>query len=1441
MRLAILKQPRFYLPASLVLILVVVSAVVFHPAFQKKMLLDHAGPLVDSLEIGYIHFTPWSLDLKNVSLGYQGGHFSVGEGTLRYCLSSLLLMNLNIKTLALKDVSIDLEHFNPPEAVEKESGGPFPGVLASLKHGLGYTLQEVVIDAAVHLPDKRMFTARISGGGIKPQASGAITVALRFDTGNKDDHIKVDGSLDLDQLTRGRFASVETALAIRASLETLPETERVNLDLTITPSPAETGQEESPPAVEDDGKPRYTPESLHFALRLPDGKGGIRSALDLEGVYDGNTGGIEGDYRVTANERLVQPYVKDVIPPSAEVLTGEYRFDSTTLSGDMTVTSDLLVKEIREVKADNSLPDMLKLRNNFRVSLLPGMQLRVETLDTAVSDNADNKPLSARLPGDLHIPMDDFAAFLRQENTLLEFELPGVPLVWFNILLPDYQITDGVLKAAFEVTTDASGAVHIKPVKPLKVDGLTVRQQDKALIEGLNMSVLPSVNYSGDALGVSLKKLEVEAGGGELATAHLDAAIPLSGGGDISAQAGADLDLHRLLDVLAIKPKGRTTLPRHLALETRAALRQKPGLLVVNTLDAGLSLENNTSLVKLNLLQPLLIETTPAGRKLGNAAGKLATLTLGDIDLNWFSAFVPDAALKGRLSRADLTLTTDEEGAATLTAVKSVALRHVTVATREGPLLDDLGISLRPVVRIAPAGTRIDYTNLGVTSRRIRLVSGSGRITLPASADNPLVTDGHLSIDVQALARQPLIARALQAGIDAPVRLEADYSLSRDDAAIDIDRLSAGLFYTGPEPRISLRADSKLRVRTRLGGRQSELARTTGKVTLTLAQLTPEPFANILKANGLAFATATGKVVLTSNGRSLTVDTIEPFRIAGLAVKKPGGAVLNPFTLVVNSEAILQGDTLQAKLDELSVAFERDKGAHALDARADLTLKGAGDAVSLESLNADLSASLPPVLVQPAILPGHTLKAGKLTASARKETDGRFTVNTRIAGLEGRKALALQTLTLDIDGRLAPDGGFTLTAPLREQGKSGDSDIQVKATYAPGDGPGKVVDVAINSTVFYLNDILNTLNSVAGKPRAAPSEEKKPAATDGSPVAEQAMQSLDLTPDERAFWDTNDYDARVKFRLDRLFYTDYLEFRDIQGHAALLPDKLELGDFSMHFHDSPIALDGRMSFAPGETPYDLKLQAGVEQLDLARFFRELVPGSTPRAEGLFDVSLKAFGSSPNLPEYCNRLYFDMRLQSRDGVFRPFNPDSALLAGSSGFAGVLGEGVSNIPTGLFGLGAVSRLVNYMKEIDYDKIDIHLVRDESRDVQIREAVVQSPEILMTGTGGITYEEGVDIVYSPLSMEARLDMRERGAAILYSLGLLQSEKDDLGYWKGPVFKIWGNIARRESNLEDIISDAGQGAVLGGITRPLSGLWGNLKYWWFSGGGEPAAIDQQ
>ncbi|MEA2094576.1 MAG: hypothetical protein U9P11_08440, partial [Pseudomonadota bacterium] len=814
MRRADLTRPRFYVPLGILLLLGVLSAVIFHPAFQKKMLLDHVAPLVDSLEIDYIHFTPWSLDLNNIDVGYQGGRFQLAEGRIRYCLSSLLALNINLKTLVLKDIRVDLEAFNPPETPETETEtdtGPFPGVLASLEHGLSYSLQEVNIDAAVRLPGQQSVKAQIQGGGIKPKARGVINLALLFNTGNENDHIHVNGEIALDQLTRGRFEAVETALAIQAALAALPNPEQANVNLRVTPAPPGTARQTVPPATDNGEEPPFIPEALRLVLQLDDRQGNNRSALELDGLYNGNSGGFDGGYRVTANERLVQPYLKEnVIPPTEEVLTGELKFNIANLTGDMTVISDLLVTEIREVNANQRLPELLRLKNNFRLSLLPGNQLRVETLDTGMTDEADNQPLAASLPADLNIPLDHIDAFLQQENTLLEFELPGVPLSWFDVFLPDYEITDGKLTAAFEITTDTSSAINLKPVKPLEVTGLTVRQQESALIEGLNLSVLPGVSYSGDVLSVSLNDLVVDAGKGTLASADLGATLPLSEQqqGAIDTHARVDLNTHRLVEFLGIKQTGKQTMPEHLALEYHAAIQQRPGVITVNTLEARLSRENQGTLLQLQLLQPLVIETTEAGTELGKTAGKLATLTLGDIRLEWFSAFVPDTRLKGRLQHAVFTLTTGDQGIARISSASPVKITGISMSGPDGPQLEDVGISLRPAVRIAPEGTQVTYKDLRITGNGARLISGDGKVTLPGATDKPLLADGRLDVDVQALSQQPLIATTLQATIEAPVRLEADYKLAQGSANIDISRLVVKLFYDDPEPRVSLQADS---------------------------------------------------------------------------------------------------------------------------------------------------------------------------------------------------------------------------------------------------------------------------------------------------------------------------------------------------------------------------------------------------------------------------------------------------------------------------------------------------------------------------------------------------------------------------------------------------------------------------------------------------------
>ncbi len=1433
MHLADLKRPRYYIPLALLVILAVASAVVFHPAFQKKMLLKHVGPLVDSLQVEYVHFTPWSLQLDKLAVDYAGGHFALEAGSIRYCLSSLLLLTANVKSITLTDLLVDISEFSPPEKDEPETDSLFPGVLASLQHGVGYALGTVAVNANVVLPEQQSVTATLGGGGISPKETGTLKLKVDYDTGKEGELIVVDGELVLKQLSRGRFEAIEALLNTEATLAGLPQPETATLRLLVTPAPFTEAQQQAFKAV--DKEPAFTPESLDLGIVQHDSEAVLRSDLSLQGRYDGNSGEFQGDYRLTANEHLVQRYIKEaVIPPTEEVLSGDLRFNLADTTGDITVVSELLVDQIRETHANENLPELLRLENNFRLSLLPGLRLNLETIDSGLTDEAATQPLSSSLPGDLDIPLRDVESFMHQEQILLAFQLPEVPLHWFDVFLPDHNIVDGTLTAAFEVATDTSGSIHLNPVQPLVVTGFTLSQDDVPVVDKVDLQVMPRVSYHGDALDVWLDKLQVSTVQGEVISGDLAASMPLADTpGAINVRTNADVQMHRLVEMLAIEQSGKQSLPTQLSLDLQAALLQQPQRLTVNTLDGNIQLDNKTRLLHLALQQPLVMETTEAGSRIINSEGQLATLNISEIQLGWFSAFVPETTLQGQLRSADLSLAAAGQGVTTLTSARPVKLQHVTITGPDGALLKDVGISVRPSIRLSGDGTQINYRDLVVTGQSKQLLAADGDVTLPGGEDKPLRADGRLDMDVQALSKQPLVSTALQGDVESAVRLEASYKLAHSAGGIDLERLSAKLFYADEQPRVALTSDSGVRIRTQLGSKQSELGRARGKVTLAVSNLTPEPFAGILEANGLSFTEANGKAVLMSDGKSLHIDTIEPFIAKGVTLGAAGKPLLDSFTLVADTETVMQGNALHAQLKQLDVTFDKRPQQPAISATIDVRLTGQGAATWVEDLTASADMRLPALLDQPGLLPGHRLSAGEMTAVARMDASGQLESTARVQGLKSRKQLPLELLEVQLNGQLDENGSFDVSAPVRTRGKSGDSDLIIKARHVSKQGEYSDLIVSIDSSVFYLNDILNTLNAISNEQAVKEAEAELTEEELAAIKAERKARRE--RPDETAFWDVIPYNRQATYNIQRLFYTDYLEIVDISGRAEITPSRLSVDELKARFHDSPVELNAVLNFAPGENPYDLDMQLNVEEFDLATFQRELDPDAIPPAEGLFNVKADAFGKSPNMLQYRNNLFFDMSLQSRAGVFRLLDPNDPLVVGSSTLAGAMGEGISYVPTGLFGLGAVARLVNYIDEIPYDKVDAHLVRGESRDVQIKKYVVQSPELLLTARGGINYEEGVDILESPLAMDAQLNLRDRGAAIFYDLDLLKDEKDKYGYWIGPEIKFWGTLTVAESNLSEIIEQAGKGAVLGGLTRPVSGLIGNIRHRWMDEEGEP------
>ncbi|WP_214660661.1 hypothetical protein [sulfur-oxidizing endosymbiont of Gigantopelta aegis] len=162
-------------------------------------------------------------------------------------------------------------------------------------------------------------------------------------------------------------------------------------------------------------------------------------------------------------------------------------------------------------------------------------------------------------------------------------------------------------------------------------------------------------------------------------------------------------------------------------------------------------------------------------------------------------------------------------------------------------------------------------------------------------------------------------------------------------------------------------------------------------------------------------------------------------------------------------------------------------------------------------------------------------------------------------------------------------------------------------------------------------------------------------------------------------------------------------------------------------------MDTRLEFTDKQArPYDIQFKTSLAQFKIGDFLKELNPKHVPRADGVFDVNFEIFGDVSNLGQWRNELLFNLLIEGRDGVYHLI-PANDIMMRSSGTAMVIvGEVVSVLPTSGFGLGIVNRVIHFAKDIDYDFIRMHLVRNKDLNTTIKEFNIVSPELHLIATG-------------------------------------------------------------------------------------------------------------
>ncbi|MCC7413552.1 MAG: hypothetical protein IT495_18185 [Gammaproteobacteria bacterium] len=1414
-----LRRRRVWIPLAM---LALAAAFVFNPALQRRILIGQLGPAVDSLSIEHVLVTPWSVHLRGAEIGWRGARVRVGDLYVRFCAVSLLAREIDVARLRLADAVIDLRRF---AAARPRSEGVFPGVFASLDRGLGLVAGDIEASAQVLLAQGRSLRIALDGGAIAPRQHGRIAIEADYADPSRGLEIRADGAVVLAQRERGRFESLGLEARITLAGDALPVPEPLQLAVTLSPAQTATA---IPPAVTDaQAVSAPVPEAIVVSLTAP-AAGGARALVSATGRYDGATGELDGQWTLSATQALLQPYFANQdLPALVQHANGMLTLNTRGQLG-LSLDGTLAVSALERVLGrESGLREPLRFAQQATVEI-GGGHVRMTRLAGTLSDGGGVTVLTAALAEPMQFALADLRTAVRAPRRWLEIEVPALPLAWLNAWVPAYTLAGGALGGHFTLGTDAEGVLHLESDAPLTVSGFDVTRDGETLVRDVRGHLRADLSRSSKRLRLRLRDIVLTAGEDSLVDASASISLPAA-----ATDPGAAAPAIRVVgagrlnvDPLSAQPllapwRQAYPLPEGLTLGFEGELSAGADAVKVVRLDAGIAQRDGAELLHVTLLQPFAVPRGASGAPIGNPQGALLDVSVHDVDLAWLSPLVPDTMLTGKLARAALALTGGERGQLTLRARDPIHIEDLSLARGGTPLLDALALTVTPELRYGTDAVEVHYGALTLAAHGRTIARGAGSIRIAPGQDGVIAAAGQIDVDVGAALTQPALARAVAGGPTATaLDVTARYDVERRGAMIRVDALEATATI-GTDAHVALIADRGLTLRRTLEPGENRARYAVGSAILSFDALSSAALAEYLPAGTPAFAAANGRFELDSDGTHLVASSVVPLALEGVRVHGGRGAALRPFALTVNGTLNAGGDTIAASIAELSLRFENDPVA-ALAGELDLQVES-GRAVPLRGLNATLTGDVPALLDQPTLLPGHSLTAGSLRTHVSVAADGRIESLTELSGLQAHVPLAIDSVRMPLTGAMDPQGaGFGFTAPLTGSGRSGQTDLLVSTRYAPQPGEPDLLDVELRGERFYLNDFLASVRAIAGRADSA----RRP-----GPGSAAVVTVIDDTPDAHAAWDVFPYDTRVRVQIAKLFYTDYLAFDDIQGVLEAGQTRLALTGWQAYFHASPIELDGDTRFTSGRAdPYDLTLRGRIRDFDLNQFFTELVPGDKPRVEGLFGGDLDAHGQAPNLAEYRNRLLLDLRLTSREGIFRPLPPNSSLLVGASDFLGIMGEGLSYVPTSGFGVGTVSRLVSYIAAIDYDRAELHVLRDESRDLRIAQFLVQSPTISLTASGGVDYEPGVDILDSPLAMTAQLNMLGKGAAILYSMDLLHPERGPQGYWQGPEFRIWGTAANAQSNFAEIVTAASEGTLQGGLLRPLAGLIGNFRYRWFA-----------
>ena len=762
----------------------------------------------------------------------------------------------------------------------------------------------------------------------------------------------------------------------------------------------------------------------------------------------------------------------------------------------------------------------------------------------------------------------------------------------------------------------------------------------------------------------------------------------------------------------------------------------------------------------------------------GAVPGEILQLAVSGLPLAWVRPFVHGLDVSGGKITGQLTVMAEKDRLS-VHSVVPLAVDSISLVQDGRLLLDKAGISLDVEAAVSGKELRVRVGGLTLKTPAGDLVTAQAEIELPTSPNPAVAVTASYTADLPKMLAPWLPLGRIQAAGGADFTWRGN--------SLELRRLgtsvtdAAGLVLFKAEALRPFTLDLAARRAATAGTGAADLVRIElGRIPLDRGPLN-QPGAK------LGGTVEQGVFVLAADADKLSARAISPLKLADVSLAQDGQPALTGLDVEAQPYLELAGRAA-AKAGTGEVIVRSAAGATLLAFRGEVTRSAEADWRGTMSFNLEV----PVLATQPLFAGAQAVSQGRASGEIRaalgatNQVEARLTLNGLVARDGGQ---TLPVANLSFRAVVQSDGKLAVQAPLLLDRSGQRSDLNFALELAPAGGVF-ALDGSLTGGHVELADAMSLLGVFLVS--AAPGE--KPAAPAPVPVKPAA----DTAPAWARF------NGRLLLDVKSVTRGPEWSMTGLTGQVSIARDQISLEKLEAAFSEkSRLAAHGDIRFGAGARPYQLDGEFSLTEFDAGRLFKALEPGKAPTVEGTFTVNGHLAGAGETLARTIERTRGRFELTSRQGTFRGLQRTSnkvsmtskAIELGASVLGSILGsQKATKAAEKVAGTAYfVDQLAQGVAELNYDQLNVRLVRDEALNTRLEDFSLVAPDIRLLGKGEVTYVADKPLLEQPLSFSLSLAGRGKIEQLLGKLRLTDGTRDELGYAKAtqPV-TIAGSLAR-------------------------------------------------